>query len=50
MGKIEDAIAELHLQEKKNIQAMVDKHGVNQSTLLKRFNGKTGSKVNSYNS
>ena len=50
MGKIEDAIAELHLQEKKNIQTVVDKHGVNQSTLLKRFNGKTGSKVNGYNS
>ena len=50
MGKIEDAIAELHLQEKKNIQAMADKHGVNRSTLLKRFNGKTGSKVNGYNS
>ena len=50
MGKIEDAIAELHLQDKKNIQAMADKHGVNQSTLSKQFNGKTGSKVNSYNS
>ena len=50
MGKIEDAIAELHLQEKKNIQAMADKHGVNRSTLSKRFNGKTGSKVNGYNS
>ena len=49
MGKIEDVIAELHLQEKKNIQAMADKHGVNQSTLLKQFNGKTGSKVNGYN-
>ena len=50
MGKIEDAIAELHLQNKKNIQAMVDKHGVNRSTLSKQFNGKTGSKVNGYNS
>ena len=50
MGKIKDAIAELHLQEKKNIQAMADKHGVNRSTLSKRFNGKTGNKVNGYNS
>ena len=29
MGEIEDVIAELYLQEKKNIQAMVDKYGVN---------------------
>ncbi|KAF2808807.1 uncharacterized protein BDZ99DRAFT_463684 [Mytilinidion resinicola] len=50
MDKIKAAIAELHLQEKTNIKAMADKHGVDRSTLSKRFRGKTGSKADGYNS
>jgi len=50
MGSIEEAIADLKSQEHPNITTTAKKHGFNQSTLLKRYNGIHSSKQAGYNS
>jgi len=49
MSNIEVALADLRLQDKLNIQATANKHGVNRSTLSRRFNQVTTSRENTYN-
>ena len=41
MEAIELALEELRLQDKPNIAATAKKHGIDRSTLSRRFNGKT---------
>jgi len=50
MGLIEEAIADLKSQEHPNITATAKKHGCNQSTLSKRYNGIHSSRQAGYNS
>ena len=48
MSNIEAALADLRLQDKPNIQATANKHGVNRSTLSRRFNQVTTSREDAY--
>ncbi|KAF2498950.1 hypothetical protein BU16DRAFT_309886 [Lophium mytilinum] len=50
MDQFEAAFAELDLMEKKNFTAVSAKYGIERSTLSKRYQGKTGSKADGYNS
>ena len=49
MGLIEEAIADLKSQEHPNITATAKKHGCNQTTLSKRYNGIQGFRQAGYN-
>ena len=48
MSNIEAVLIDLRLQDKPNIQAIANKHGVNRSTLFRRFNQVTTSKEDAY--
>jgi hypothetical protein len=48
MGSIEAAIDDLRSQKAPNIKQTALKHGVNRSTLSRRWNGKTMSKQDGY--
>jgi Tc5 transposase DNA-binding domain len=49
MGSIEEALADLRLQEEPNILQTAKKHKVNRTTLSRRWNNVTGSKEAGYN-
>ncbi|KAF2806119.1 uncharacterized protein BDZ99DRAFT_539619 [Mytilinidion resinicola] len=48
MDPLEEAIEEAILTEGKNLTAIAKKHGVDRSTLSRRYHGVTGSKADSY--
>ena len=48
MDQIEQALADLKLQDKLNIQATANKYSIQCSTLSKRWNGIHGSKEAGY--
>jgi Tc5 transposase DNA-binding domain len=48
MGSIEEALADLRLQEEPNILQTAKKHKINRTTLSRRWNHVTGSKQSGY--